>query len=130
MSQEIAGVHGEIFRRKAVLRSAIAEFGRMEILERMAGQASFAQATTGEQKRLRELDGRIQKLRLRRDEKTKAFTKEKRSREMLEKLRQEAFERHTKENLKLEQLQLDEHSQVTFASGLINRKAAGSQLGG
>ena len=130
MSHQIATVHGEILRRQTVMRSAVAEFGRMEIQERMAGQESFAQAAASEQKRLRELGGKLQELRRQRDEKMKAFAKEKTSREMLEKLRQEAFERHTKENLKLEQQQLDEHSQVTFASRLMNRKAASPQVGG
>jgi len=115
LSQEIAAVRGEIFLRRAKIRTALDDFGQLSVRERMAGQETFMRCSQAQRKRLgglrQELDGLLGKQRAKMDELAKARS----SQQTLQRLREEALLRYMSELALAEQKQLDESSQVAFA---------------
>jgi len=125
LARDITAVHQEIFRRKASLRAAIAQLAELDVNERLPRQQVFMWYSAVEESHLAGLRGVLADLQRQRSEKMAAFKKANRSRETLDRLREEALRRHTREALKQEQKQLDESSQVAFARKLIARRAGG-----
>ena len=125
LSRDIAAVRHEIIRREAALRAALAELGDREFQQRLPEQQVFMDCSVSEEAELDGLRGKLEALQQRRSETIDAFKKTKSSRESLERLRDESFRRYTKEALRLEQKELDENSQVTFARQLLQHRSDG-----
>ncbi len=121
LSQEIAAAHREIFRLQASLRSALDELADLEMEKRLIAQEVFMRYAEAEEAKLDLMREKLKALQERQSENLTEFKKAKSSRETLERLRDEALRRHTRETLKAEQKQLDESSQAAFARELIKQ---------
>lgn len=123
LSGQIVSAHREIFRRQAVLRGVLADLSRRGLAERLDDQQVFMRYSRAEEAQLDRLREQLKGLQAQRSEKMAELTKAKGSRETLERLLAEALDRHEKQAIKEEQKDLDENSQVSFARGLLARRA-------
>ena len=121
LSQQIAAVHQEIFRRQAVLRAALAELAQEALPQRLARQQIFMEYSIAEEVRLDRLREELKKLQEQRTETMSALAEKRSSRKALDRLREQALQRYVKEMTREEQKQLDESSQVAFVSRMLQR---------
>jgi len=122
LSQEIAAAHREIFRRQVSLRGALADLAGRAVEKRLPEQQEFMRRSVAEEAQLDRLREGLKVLQKRRSEKTAAFSRARSARETLERLREEAFQEHTRAVLQQDQKELDESSHLAFARELIERR--------
>jgi flagellar biosynthesis chaperone FliJ len=79
-----------------------------------------------DEEQIRKLEAQLRDLEVQRSKKMEQFLALKRSRETLEKLREEARQRFLHEQLQIEQKQLDEASQIAYARKKLRRHASGA----
>ena len=130
LSQQIATVHQEIFRRRAALRVALAELAQEALARRLARQQIFMEYSAAEEVRLDRLREELKNLQERRTESMAALAEKRSSRKALERLREQAFGRHVREMMTEEQKQLDEGAHVAFAHEARRGRAARKRIGG
>ena len=122
LSQQLAAVHQEIFRRQASLRAALSDLAGRAVEERLPEQQTVMECSAAQEAELDRLREDLRRLRETRSETVAAFTRARSSRETLERLRREAIDRWNTEARKQEQKALDESSQVAFARQLLGMR--------
>ncbi|MFW6065549.1 MAG: hypothetical protein ACOC9S_01890 [Planctomycetota bacterium] len=130
LSRRIVRLRQEIIRRRADLRSVLSDLAGRPPAERIARQEVFMGCAEAVEKEIARLDSEARALEATRSERTQTFMRLRSSRQTLERMREETYRSHMREQLKLEQKQFDESAQVSFARTVSVRgeKAAeGSQ---
>ncbi|MCP4376539.1 MAG: hypothetical protein GY794_10255 [bacterium] len=122
LSQDIAAVHRKIFVRQASLRSILTDLSGQPVSKRLVEQQLFMQRSAAEEAQLDRLREELKGLKYIRQEKTDEFGKIKSAREVMEKLREKAKQKHKKAMLKQEQKEMDENSRLAFASEIIDQQ--------
>lgn len=122
LAQGIAGAHRKIFARQAALRTVLGNLSERPFAERMPQQQEFMRYSEVEQAALDRLREELKVLQEQRLEKAKVFTKFRSAREAMEKLREKALLKHTREMLKQDQKQLDDNSRLAFGREIIERR--------
>ncbi|MGC9453841.1 MAG: hypothetical protein ACP5HU_03165 [Phycisphaerae bacterium] len=115
LSRRIVRLRQEIIRRRADLRSVLADLGGRPPAERMARQEVFMRCAEAVEREIARLDRDARELESRRSERTQTFLRLRSSRQTLERMREEAYRQHMREQLKMEQKQFDESAQISFA---------------
>ncbi len=123
LSQEIVGLRQIILARQAVLKSLLAELAKEDLQKRFSKQQLFMNYVQNDQKQIRRLEQQLKELRTLRKQKNAQFLQIRSSRRTLERLRKEAKDRHLRDQLKLEQKQLDEVAHISFAGKLLDSRA-------
>jgi len=123
LSQEIVGLRQIILARQAVLRSLLAELAKEDLKKRFSKQQLFMNYVQNDQKQIRRLEQQLKELRTLRKQKNAQFLQIRSSRKTLERLREQAKDHYLREQLKLEQKQLDEVAHISFASKLLDSRA-------
>ena len=123
LSQEIVGLRQIILARQAVLRSLLAELAKEDLQKRFSKQQLFMNYVQNDQKQIRRLEQQLKELRTLRKQTNAQFLQVRSSRKTLERLRKEAKDRHLRDQLKLEQKQLDEVAHISFAGKLLDSRA-------
>ncbi len=123
LSQEIVGLRQIILARQAVLRSLLAELAKEELKERFSKQQLFMNYVQNDQKQIRRLEQQLKELRTLRKQTNAQFLQVRSSRKTLERLREQAKDRYLRDQLKLEQKQLDEVAHISFAAKLLDSRA-------
>ena len=119
LSRQTEAARQELAQRKHSLDSLLSDLGKEDVAERLARQELFMAFSAVCRAQFDRLTKKIEELEAKRAE-TIARLKETKARtETLDRLRQEAFEAHMKEQLKLEQQQFDQSAQITFAGKMI-----------
>ena len=124
ISQEIAGVHREMFARQASLRSVLSELGDLPVEKRMPQQQEFMRNSEMEKMQMDRLRGELKGLQDMRQEKISELNKLRMARETLEKLREKARLKHNMVMRKLEQKELDENSHLVFGRELADQRVS------
>lgn len=122
LSQRMATVHGEIFRRRAAIIGVMATLRTKATEQRLAEQREFMLRLPVHEAEMKQLQQQFKALQDQRAEKVAALKKTRASRETLDRLREEALEAYTKQMLRDEQKELDETSQTAFARELIKQR--------
>jgi flagellar biosynthesis chaperone FliJ len=125
LSRRMARLRQQIIGRRAALRDLLHGLGREALARRLPRQEVFLRCSVWEERRIGRLNEDLAALRAERESKTAEFVKVKRSRETLERLREEARQRHAKQRARLEQKQLDESANASFARRLLHGAPAG-----
>ena len=129
LSQEMARTRQEIVHHRRIIRSSLKELAQRPLDERIPRQETVMACSAGGQKEIDRLVGRLRALESQRKETIARLIKTKGSRESLERMREEARQLHMREQLKLEQKELDEGAQVSFVRRARPRPAAGTSTG-
>ncbi len=124
LSQEIAGVHREMFARQASLRSVLSELGDLPVEKRIPRQQEFMQHSEMEKMQMDRLREKLKGIQDLRQEKISELNKLRIARETLEKLREKARQKHNMAMRKLEQKELDESSRLIFGRELADRRVS------
>jgi len=127
--QQVTWLRQEIVRRRAALRSMLSELAEMDLAERMRTQEVFMRTAAWAERRIDELRGRVKEMTARRTEMTAQLLKIRKSKETLERLRQEARREYMRHQRKLEQKQFDQTAQVAFARGVQHRRGRSGRTG-
>ena len=122
LSRKIARGHQEIFQRQATVRAALSDLSHERFDRRMAKQRLFLDCSAGLHRAITQLKAKVKELEVSRGQTTEKLMKTRASREILERLREEARQQHIREQLKLEQKDLDEAAQVSFARKKIQAR--------
>jgi hypothetical protein len=123
LSQEIAGVHREMFGRRAALRNVLSEMAGLPVGKRIVQQQEFMQRSEIEKTQMELLREKLKGIQDLRQEKISELNKLRIARETLEKLREKAIRKHTMLIRKQEQKDLDENSRLVFARELAEQRA-------
>ena len=123
LSREIAAIRGHILSHRAILRELLDDLAREEIRQRIKRQQLIFESSQTRERQISKLEDRLKDLESQRREKTDKFIKTRNFREALERKRDEARRLYVKEQLKIEQKQLDEGSHISLA-----RRALASRL--
>jgi flagellar export protein FliJ len=123
LTREMARLRREIVSRKVALEEALGELGKDGILQRISKQELFMRCCEVKQNEIRRIEEDVKALSARRSEKRNQFLRTRASRQTLERLREEARERHMREQLKLEQKELDEGAHISFARKILKSRA-------
>jgi flagellar biosynthesis chaperone FliJ len=115
LAQAIARVRQEILGRQALVRTILAELAQRSLPERLPEQALVLQCAAAEERILRRLRTRQKDLETQRAAKTEAYLRIRARRETLRRLREEARQKHLREQLLLEQKQFDETAHLAYA---------------
>ena len=129
LSRKVFRLRHQILRRRAAHRTTLTALAREEFLRRIARQEVFFRCSDTDQKQLRQLDEQLSEREAQRSETMQRFLKTKASRETLERRRAEARELHMREQMRLEQKQLDEGAQIAFALNAIRSRLLEPELG-
>ena len=123
LSQEMVGLRQIILARQAVLKSLLAKLANEDLRTRFLEQQLFMNYVQNDQKQIRRLEQQLEELRTLRKQTNAQFLQVRSSRKTLERLRKEAKDRHLRDQLKLEQKQLDEVAHISFAGKLLDSRA-------
>ena len=124
LSQEIAGVHRDMFARQASLRSVLSELGDLPVEKRIPRQQEFMQHSEMEKMQMDRLREKLKGIQDLRQEKISELNKLRMARETLEKLREKARLKHNMVMRKLEQKELDENSHLVFGRELADQRVS------
>ena len=120
--QQITALRQQLIRRKAELRSLLSELAEQGMERRMEMQDVLSRCWPWAQQRIAALEEQIERLSAQREEKTARLIKLRKSKDTLDRMRQEARQAHEREQLKLEQKEFDQGAQIAFA---VEAQAAG-----
>ncbi len=127
LSRRIVRLRQEIVRRRADLRSVLSDLAGRSFDERIARQEVFMRCAEAVEREIARLEADARDLQARRTERSQTFMRVRSSRQTLERMRREAFDQHTREQLKLEQKQFDESAQVSFARAALSGAGAAEE---
>jgi len=113
-TERLAAKRGELLLRQRVLRDLLAEIGRHEPTQRLRVQEFFLRHAAADDEQMRRLQEEIAALDLRHQEQRAALLALRRSREGLEKLREQAWEQYRREQDRREQKDSDDRTAVAF----------------
>ncbi len=123
LSQEMAGLREIILARQAVLKSLLAELANEDIRTRFLEQQLFMNYVQNDQKQIRQFEQQLKELGVVRKQKNAEFLQVRTTRKTLERLREQAKERYLRDQLRVEQKQLDEVAHISFAAKLLGLRA-------
>ena len=126
LSREIARRRREIVARRAALNAVLAELARLGLPERIGKQEVLMDCCAAKEQEIEGLQREVQDLESQRSARRERFAKTRSARQTLERLRDQARQRHIREQLRLEQKQLDEAAHIAFARTTQTRRAAGA----
>lgn len=127
LAQQTARLRQDAAVQRACVRALIAEMGGMELIERLRRHVDFVRCCQAHDRQIEQLQARIAELTVQREAMMRVLMKTRKSRETLERLREEARQEHLREQTKLEQAQFDETAHTAKARKLI---AARVEAGG
>jgi flagellar biosynthesis chaperone FliJ len=123
LTREMARLRQDAIVHRAGVRALIAELGGMELAERLSRHVDFVRCCQAHDRQIEQLESRIAALTVQRQEMTRLLMKTRKSRETLERLREEARQEHLREQGKLEQAQFDETAHTAKARSMIAARA-------
>ncbi len=115
LTERLAEKQSELLMCQRVLQDIINGISRDSSSRRLTAQEFFLKQAATSDERIRTLRSEMAELEARQKEKTAELLAVRRSREAMERLREEAREQFIREQEKLEQKELDERSTVAFA---------------
>ena len=124
LSREIARVHQEILHHRTVLSGLLADLASDSLAERIRKQEVFMECSRSTQNLIVQLTAKARELKSRRQDQTDKLTRTRSFRETLERLREQARQRHVREQDRLELKALDESAQTAFARKRIEERIA------
>ena len=130
ISREMARLRHEIVARQRRVRASLAELARQAPADRIARQEMVMALSARPQRDIRRLTGQLHQAERQRKDQTDRLVKIKKSRETLEKMRERARMAHLREQLRLEQKQLDDGTHVAYAHKALKARAASESAGG
>ena len=114
-SREMARIRQGILYRRRVIRASLNELSKRTLAARIPDQEVVMVCSAGREKEIEQLTRRLTEVESQRKENIARLVQAKKKRETLEKMREKARQAHLKQQLKLEQKQLDESAHVSFA---------------
>lgn len=119
LAAQIQAAQDEMRRRRESMKAQLRELDREPMDVRLGRQELFMRCAAAEEKEIEKLRKRSLELQAQRAKVMTAFLKVRQSRQTLERLRDESRQRHTNEQMKLEQNQLDEVAQTRHARAAL-----------
>lgn len=126
LSRQIARLRQQVLWRQAALRQMLEDLAAEELPVRIRNQPVVMDCSQAQQTRIDRLEEQLADLGRRRSQKTEQLVKVRGKRQTLERLRQEAWQGHVRQELKLEQRQFDEIAHVGKARRLIESARQGA----
>jgi flagellar biosynthesis chaperone FliJ len=123
LAREMARLRQDAIVHRAGVRALIAELGGMELADRLSRQVDFVRCCQAHDRQIEQLESRIAVLAAQREEMTRVLMKTRKSRETLQRLREEARQEHLREQTRLEQVQFDETAHTAKARKMIAARA-------
>ena len=117
LAGRISAARKQILAVRTEVRSALAAMGSLDVHERIARQALWGECLRRFEQTIRVLTGDVRSLEMRRAETMEAYRSARRSREVLQRLREKALAKHRRELARLEQKELDDSATIRFARG-------------
>lgn len=121
-TRQIVHLRQLILKLRAAHRTLLGKLAEEELPRRLPRQEVFLRCADVDEERIRRLREQIAALQRERDEAMQRFLKVRSSRETLERRRREAHQQFLREQMKIEQAQLDEGAQVAFARNAIRER--------
>ena len=123
LTREMARLRQDAVAHRAGVRALIAELGRLTLSERLSRNVDFVRCCQAHDRQNEQLEARIAKLAVQREEMTRVLMRTRKSRETLERFREEARQEYLREQTKLEQTQFDETAHTAKARKMIAARA-------
>ena len=123
--QQITTMRQEIIRRTAALRALLDDIARQDIADRIGTQGLFLDSAEWSEKVIADLRAKAGELASERAARTSELMKLRKKHERLESMRVEARRRHVRGQVRQEQKQFDESSQIAFSRALADPRAVG-----
>jgi flagellar export protein FliJ len=127
LTREMARLRQDAVAHRAGVRALIVELSGLGLGERLSRHVDFVRCCQAHDRQIEQLESRIAALAVKREEMMRVLVKTRKSRETLERLREEARQEHLREQTKLEQTQFDETAHTAKARKMI---AARAEAGG
>jgi flagellar export protein FliJ len=108
LTEKLAQVRGELLTQQRILQDIIESIARERTGERINKQEFFLRNSAATDERIKQLEGAVKELENKQRDMIAEILKIRRSKEGLERLREQAKKRYIEEQDKLEQKQLDE----------------------
>jgi flagellar export protein FliJ len=108
LTEKLAQARGELLTQQRILRDIIESIARERAGERIGKQEFFLRNSAATDELIKQLEGAVKELENRQKDMIAEVLKIRRSKEGLERLREQAKKRYIEEQDKLEQKQLDE----------------------
>ena len=113
-------VRQEILARTAALRSLLSDLAGKSFQDRAALQEVFMATSARTERTIAGLREHVRELTVERGKKTADLITLRKSRDTMERMREEARQEHIREQLKLEQKEFDETAQIAFGRRLAD----------
>ena len=127
LAREMARLRQDAVAHRAAVRALIAELSGLGLPERLSRNVDFVRCCQAHDRQVEQLESRIAALAVKREELMRVLIKTRKSRETLERLREEARQEHLREQTKLEQVQFDETAHTAKARKLIAARVEAGQ---
>ena len=115
LTRQMAQLRHRILHRQMEVQDRLAELGALPSQQRLARQRVFLGGCAATERQLDEWRRQLQDLQQLKVKATEAFMRLRNSRQTLERMREEARTRHRQEQVRQEQLQLDESAHLAKA---------------
>lgn len=115
LSQQAAAMRRDVLARKAKLAEQLDELGSLQIAQRIERQETVLKYAAVQRRSIEASEKKLADLQQLRDRKMKELMKARGSRKTLERLRDEAMQRHLLHEMRVEQKQFDESSHLRFS---------------
>jgi flagellar biosynthesis chaperone FliJ len=127
LTGKLSQVRGELLTQKRILQGIIESIARERAGERIGKQEFFLRNSAATDEQIKRLEVAVKELENRQKDMIAEVLKIRRSKEGLERLREQAKKRYIEEQDKLEQRQLDEMAVVSFVRDEQDSEMAGNQ---
>jgi flagellar biosynthesis chaperone FliJ len=127
ITRETARLRQDAIAHRAGVQALIAELGRLVLVERLSRHVDFVRCCQAHDRQIEQLEARIAALAVRREEMMRLLVKTRKSRETLERLREEARQEYLRQQIKLEQTQFDETAHTAKARKMIAARAEANE---
>ena len=117
LTEKLAQVRGELLTQQRILQDIIESIANERACERINKQEFFLRNSAQTDERIKQLKGAVKELESKQKDMIAEVLKIRRSKEGLERLREQAKKRYIEEQDKLEQKQLDEMAVMNFVRG-------------
>jgi flagellar export protein FliJ len=114
LTEKLAQTRGELLGQQRILKDILESIANENAKERLSKQEFFLKNSAGTDERIKQLKNKVDELERKQKEMIAEVLKIRRSKEGLEKLREQARTRYIEEQDKLEQKQLDETATMSY----------------
>jgi len=125
----MAWTRQEIAHRRRIIRASLSQLARCGLDDRIVRQETVMACSVRPAREIDRLAAQLRASESQRREKISRLLRTRNARESLEKMREEARQLHVREQLKIEQKELDEGAQVSFVRAAQRRRTAGTATG-